>query len=63
MARTVEVGQLGEISWRGPFLGVSALMVVAVVVAAVLLPATPRAERATTLSAQVTTVPTSVPTR
>jgi predicted MFS family arabinose efflux permease len=43
-------GVLGEISWRGPFFGVSALMVVAVVVTAILLPATPRAERATTLA-------------
>ncbi|MGE2717761.1 MFS transporter [Mycolicibacterium litorale] len=43
-------GVLGEISWRGPFFGVSALMVVAVVVTAFLLPATPPAERATTLA-------------
>ena len=43
-------GVLGEISWRGPFFGVSALMVVAVVVTAVLLPTTPRPERATTLA-------------
>ncbi|BCI54061.1 MFS transporter [Mycolicibacterium litorale] len=43
-------GVLGEISWRGPFFGVSALMVIAVVVTAILLPATPRAERATTLA-------------
>jgi len=43
-------GVLGSISWRGPFFGVSALMVVAVVVTALLLPATPRAERATTLA-------------
>ncbi|BBZ08372.1 MFS transporter [Mycolicibacterium doricum] len=42
-------GVLGEISWRGPFFGVSALMVVAVVVTAILLPTTPRPERATTL--------------
>jgi ACDE family multidrug resistance protein len=43
-------GVLGEISWRGPFFGVSALMVVAVAVTAFLLPSTPRAERATTLA-------------
>ncbi|BBZ59856.1 MFS transporter [Mycolicibacterium monacense] len=43
-------GLLGEISWRGPFFGVSALMVVAVVVTAILLPPTPRPERATTLA-------------
>jgi ACDE family multidrug resistance protein len=43
-------GLLGEISWRGPFFGVSALMVVAVVVTTLLLPATPRADRATTLA-------------
>jgi ACDE family multidrug resistance protein len=43
-------GVLGSISWRGPFFGVSALMVVALVVTAFLLPSTPRAERATTLA-------------
>lgn len=43
-------GVLGEISWRGPFFGVSALMVVAVVVTAILLPTTPRPQRATTLA-------------
>ncbi|MDY6870633.1 MAG: MFS transporter [Actinomycetota bacterium] len=43
-------GLLGEISWRGPFFGVSALMAVAAVVTAILLPPTPRAERATTLA-------------
>ncbi|OBF52176.1 MFS transporter [Mycolicibacterium monacense] len=43
-------GLLGEISWRGPFFGVSALMVVAVAVTAILLPPTPRPERATTLA-------------
>lgn len=42
-------GVLGSISWRGPFFGVSALMAVALVVTAVLLPTTPRPERATTL--------------
>lgn len=43
-------GVLGSISWRGPFFGVSALMALALVVTAFLLPATPRAERATTLA-------------
>ncbi|WP_348728112.1 MFS transporter [uncultured Mycolicibacterium sp.] len=43
-------GVLGSISWRGPFFGVSVLMTVAVIVTALLLPATPRAERATTLA-------------
>ncbi|KWX65726.1 MFS transporter [Mycobacterium sp. NAZ190054] len=43
-------GLLGSISWRGPFFGVSVLMAVALVVTAFLLPATPRAERATTLA-------------
>ncbi|MGA5464635.1 MFS transporter [Mycobacterium sp. NPDC050041] len=43
-------GVLGSISWRGPFFGVSALMTVALVVTAILLPATPRAAHATTLA-------------
>jgi ACDE family multidrug resistance protein len=43
-------GVLGSISWRGPFFGVSALMAFALVVTAILLPSTPRAERATTLA-------------
>ena|SRR5271163_1781250 len=42
-------GVLGSISWRGPFFGVSALMALALVVTTVLLPSTPRAEKATTL--------------
>lgn len=42
-------GLLGSMSWRGPFFGVSVLMAVAFVVTAFLLPATPRAKRATTL--------------
>jgi ACDE family multidrug resistance protein len=42
-------GVLGSISWRGPFFGVSALMTLALVVTAVLLPSTPRPERATTI--------------
>lgn len=42
-------GVLGSISWRGPFFGVSVLMAGAVVVTALLLPATPRAAHATSL--------------
>jgi MFS transporter, ACDE family, multidrug resistance protein len=42
-------GVLGSISWRAPFFGVCALMAVALVVTALLLPATPRAQHATTL--------------
>jgi MFS transporter, ACDE family, multidrug resistance protein len=37
-------GVLASISWRGPFFGVCALMAVALVVTAFLLPATPRAQ-------------------
>ncbi len=43
-------GVLGSISWRGPFFGVSVLMAVALVVTAILLPSTPRPQRATTLA-------------
>ncbi|VEG56614.1 arabinose efflux permease family protein [Mycolicibacterium aurum] len=43
-------GVLGSISWRGPFFGVSALMTVALIVTTFLLPATPKARRATTLA-------------
>ena len=43
-------GQLGEISWRAPFFGVAALMLVALVATAFLLPATPPAQRRTTLA-------------
>jgi MFS transporter, ACDE family, multidrug resistance protein len=43
-------GALGAISWRGPFFGVSALMAFALIVIALLLPSTPRAEHATTLA-------------
>jgi ACDE family multidrug resistance protein len=43
-------GVLGSISWRGPFFGVSALMAIALIITAVLLPETPRPERATTLA-------------
>jgi predicted MFS family arabinose efflux permease len=43
-------GVLGGISWRGPFFGVSALMAVAFVATAFVLPATPRADRATSIA-------------
>jgi ACDE family multidrug resistance protein len=43
-------GALGSISWRGPFFGVSALMAIALVITAFLLPDSPRPERATTLA-------------
>jgi MFS transporter, ACDE family, multidrug resistance protein len=43
-------GVLGSISWRGPFFGVSALMALALVVTAFMLPSTPRPQRATTLT-------------
>src|ERR1700721_344224 len=42
-------GVLGSISWRGPFFGVPALMAVALVITALLLPAPPRAEHVTSL--------------
>jgi ACDE family multidrug resistance protein len=38
-------GLLGNISWRGPFYGVSVLMAIALVATLVLLPATPKPER------------------
>ncbi|KRC64019.1 MFS transporter [Aeromicrobium sp. Root236] len=42
---------LGNISWRGPFYGVSALMAIALVATVFLLPATPKPEHRTSLSA------------
>jgi predicted MFS family arabinose efflux permease len=38
-------GLLGTISWRGPFFGVSALMLIALVATVVLVPATPKPEQ------------------
>jgi MFS transporter, ACDE family, multidrug resistance protein len=38
-------GALGQISWRGPFFGVSALMAIALIATLVLLPPTPRPAR------------------
>ena len=42
-------GQLGSLSWRAPFFGVAALMSIALVATAVLLPGTPPAPRKTSL--------------
>jgi MFS family permease len=44
-------GELGSISWRGPFYGVSALMAVALIATAVLVPATPKPAHRTSLAA------------
>jgi MFS family permease len=44
-------GELGSISWRGPFFGVAALMAIALVATIVLVPSLPRPERPTSLSA------------
>jgi MFS family permease len=38
-------GELGSISWRGPFFGVSVLMAIALIATIVLLPATPSPKR------------------
>jgi ACDE family multidrug resistance protein len=42
-------GLLGDISWRGPFLGVSVLMLIALVATVVFLPPTPVPERRSSL--------------
>jgi predicted MFS family arabinose efflux permease len=44
-------GELGTISWRGPFFGVAVLMMIALVATAFLLPSTPRPSRPTSLAA------------
>ncbi|GAA1037017.1 hypothetical protein GCM10009557_49340 [Virgisporangium ochraceum] len=44
-------GELGSISWRGPFFGVAALMFVALVATVALVPPTPRTSERTALSA------------
>src|SRR5919205_2439378 len=44
-------GLLGDISWRGPFFGVAALMAIALLATVVLLDATPRPAHPTSLSA------------
>ena len=43
-------GELGGISWRGPFYGVSALMAIALVATLILLPTTPKPARKEKLS-------------
>ncbi|HEV3173085.1 MAG TPA: MFS transporter [Actinocrinis sp.] len=43
-------GLLGNVSWRGPFFGVAALMLIALVATAVLVPPTPRPERRSAIS-------------
>jgi MFS family permease len=43
-------GLLGEITWRAPFFGVSALMLLALIATVVLLPATPPTGRKTSLA-------------
>jgi MFS transporter, ACDE family, multidrug resistance protein len=47
-------GLLGNISWRGPFLGVSALMLIALVATVVLVPATPKPEHPSRLREPLT---------
>lgn len=44
-------GSLGTFSWRGPFFGVSALMMVALIATALLLPETPKPDHHTSLAA------------
>ena len=46
-------GTLGEISWRGPFFGVSALMAIALVATVVLVEKTPKPAHKTSLAAPV----------
>src|SRR5690606_4992317 len=47
-------GLLGEVSWRGPFFGVSVLMLIALVATVVLLPPTPRGDRPESLTEPLT---------
>jgi len=44
-------GTLGEISWRGPFFGVSVLMAIALIATVVLVESTPKPAQKTSLSA------------
>ena len=44
-------GTLGTISWRGPFFGVSALMLIALIATIVLLPRSPKPDHHTSISA------------
>ncbi|NNG40924.1 MFS transporter [Flexivirga sp. ID2601S] len=46
-------GLLGEISWRGPFFGVSVLMLIALVATVLFLPATPRPDHHTSVLAPI----------
>jgi len=47
-------GTLGEISWRGPFFGVSVLMAIALIATVVLVEPTPKPAKKTSLSAPLT---------
>ncbi|MGI5142228.1 MULTISPECIES: MFS transporter [unclassified Streptomyces] len=44
-------GELGSISWRGPFFGVAVLMAIALIATLAFVPALPKPERRTSLSA------------
>jgi MFS transporter, ACDE family, multidrug resistance protein len=44
-------GELGSISWRGPFFGVAVLMAIALLATVAFVPATPRPERRTSIAA------------
>jgi MFS transporter, ACDE family, multidrug resistance protein len=46
-------GTLGEVSWRGPFYGVSVLMAIALIATVVLVEPTPRPAKKTSLSAPI----------
>nr|WP_279672317.1 MFS transporter [Flexivirga meconopsidis] len=46
-------GLLGEISWRGPFYGVSVLMLIALVATVLFLPATPKPDHHTSVLAPI----------
>jgi MFS family permease len=46
-------GELGSISWRGPFYGVSVLMAIALAATLLFLPATPKPPRKASLSAPI----------
>jgi MFS family permease len=47
-------GELGAISWRGPFYGVAVLMAVALVATLAFVPSSPKPERRTSLAAPLT---------
>ena len=50
-ARKVSPRPRGEVSWRGPFYGVAALMAIALIATVVLVEKTPKPPRKTGLSA------------